>query len=38
MRVLQLHTRYREAGGEDDVVAAEAALLRSAGHEVEQVD
>ncbi len=37
MRVLQLHTRYREAGGEDHVVAAEAALLRSAGHEVEQL-
>jgi glycosyltransferase involved in cell wall biosynthesis len=37
MRVIQLHTRYREAGGEDRVVAAEAALLRSAGHEVEQI-
>jgi glycosyltransferase involved in cell wall biosynthesis len=37
MRVLQLHTRYREAGGEDRVVAAEADLLRSAGHQVEQV-
>lgn len=37
MRILQLHTRYREAGGEDRVVAAEADLLRSAGHEVEQV-
>jgi glycosyltransferase involved in cell wall biosynthesis len=37
MRVLQLHTRYREAGGEDRVVAAEADLLRSAGHLVEQV-
>ena len=37
MRILQLHTRYREAGGEDRVVAAEAELLRSAGHEVEQV-
>jgi glycosyltransferase involved in cell wall biosynthesis len=37
MRVLQLHTRYRQAGGEDRVVAAEAELLRSAGHEVEQL-
>ena len=37
MRVLQLHARYREAGGEDRVVAAEAQLLRSAGHEVEQL-
>jgi glycosyltransferase involved in cell wall biosynthesis len=37
MRILQLHTRYREPGGEDRVVAAEAELLRSAGHVVEQV-
>jgi glycosyltransferase involved in cell wall biosynthesis len=37
MNVLQLHTRYRQAGGEDRVVAAEAELLRSAGHEVEQL-
>lgn len=34
MRVLQVHTSYREQGGEDAVVAAEAALLRGAGHEV----
>jgi glycosyltransferase involved in cell wall biosynthesis len=34
MRILQLHTRYREAGGEDSVVRAEAALLDQAGHEV----
>lgn len=34
MRVLQVHTRYREAGGEDTVVSAEAGLLRRAGHEV----
>jgi glycosyltransferase involved in cell wall biosynthesis len=34
MRILQVHTRYREAGGEDAVVEAEAALLRRAGHEV----
>jgi len=37
MRILQLHTRYRQAGGEDRVVAAEADLLRSAGHTVEQL-
>jgi glycosyltransferase involved in cell wall biosynthesis len=37
MRVLQLHTRYRQAGGEDQVVAAEAEVLRAAGHEVEQL-
>src|SRR5829696_6421587 len=37
MRILQIHTRYREQGGEDQVVAAEAELLRSGGHEVEQL-
>ncbi|MDQ3640003.1 MAG: glycosyltransferase [Actinomycetota bacterium] len=36
MRVLQLHSRYREPGGEDRVAEAEAALLRSAGHRVVQ--
>lgn len=36
MRVLQVHTEYREAGGEDAVVASEAALLRAGGHEVIQ--
>jgi glycosyltransferase involved in cell wall biosynthesis len=35
VRILQVHTRYREAGGEDSVVSNEAALLRSAGHDVE---
>lgn len=34
MKVLQLHTRYREPGGEDAVVAAEAQVLRAAGHHV----
>jgi glycosyltransferase involved in cell wall biosynthesis len=34
MRILQVHTRYRETGGEDMVVDAEAALLTQAGHEV----
>lgn len=35
MRVLQVHCRYRESGGEDSVVATERRLLESAGHEVE---
>jgi glycosyltransferase involved in cell wall biosynthesis len=34
VRILQIHNRYRERGGEDAVVAAEAQLLRDAGHEV----
>jgi hypothetical protein len=34
LRVLQVHTHYREEGGEDSVVRAEAELLRSAGHDV----
>lgn len=34
MKILQLHTHYRQAGGEDVVVATEAELLREAGHEV----
>jgi glycosyltransferase involved in cell wall biosynthesis len=34
VRILLLHNRYREPGGEDAVVAAEAGLLRAAGHEV----
>jgi glycosyltransferase involved in cell wall biosynthesis len=36
MRVLQVHTRYRETGGEDAVVEVEAELLRRTGHEVIQ--
>ncbi len=36
MRILQIHNRYREPGGEDTVVAAEAGLLRDAGHVVDQ--
>ena len=36
-RVLQVHTRYRQAGGEDQVVAAERLLLEEAGIQVEQV-
>jgi glycosyltransferase involved in cell wall biosynthesis len=36
-RVLQVHTRYRQAGGEDQVVEAERALLETAGVSVDQV-
>jgi glycosyltransferase involved in cell wall biosynthesis len=34
MRILQVHTSYREAGGEDAVTRAERELLTAAGHEV----
>ena len=34
MKILQLHTTYRETGGEDAVVVSEAQLLRAGGHEV----
>ena len=34
MRVLQIHSRYREYGGEERVIENDAALLREAGHEV----
>lgn len=37
MKVLQLHTAYRQRGGEDAVVEAEAQMLRNAGHEVVQL-
>ena len=36
MRILQVHNRYREHGGEDAAVASEAGVLRRAGHEVVQ--
>jgi glycosyltransferase involved in cell wall biosynthesis len=36
-RVLQIHTRYRQAGGEDQVVVAEKRLLEEAGVDVGQV-
>jgi len=36
MRILQLHTCYRQAGGEDAVVRAEQVALKQAGHEVHQ--
>lgn len=35
MKILQVHNYYQHAGGEDNVVAAEAELLRSRGNEVE---
>lgn len=34
MKVLQVHTRYRNAGGEDSVVRTEGDLLKAAGHDV----
>lgn len=34
MRILQVHNTYRQGGGEDSVARSEAALLRTAGHEV----
>jgi glycosyltransferase involved in cell wall biosynthesis len=33
MRILKLHTHYQQPGGEDQVYAAETALLRERGHE-----
>jgi glycosyltransferase involved in cell wall biosynthesis len=36
VRILQLHTRYRQAGGEDAVVDADQRVLQEAGHEVVQ--
>ena len=38
MRVLMLHNRYREPGGEDVSYAADAALLEARGHEVIRVE
>lgn len=35
MHVLQVHTRYREPGGEDTVVAAERTALVDSGHAVD---
>lgn len=34
LRVLVVHNRYQEAGGEDSVFASEVALLRDGGHRV----
>jgi glycosyltransferase involved in cell wall biosynthesis len=36
MHILQVHNSYRQRGGEDTVVAADARLLHSAGHAVTQ--
>ena len=38
MRVLQLHNRYQQAGGEDVVVRAERELRESRGHEVDLLE
>jgi glycosyltransferase involved in cell wall biosynthesis len=35
MKILIAHNAYQQCGGEDSVVEAEAALLRSRGHDVE---
>ncbi len=35
MKILVVHNRYRLPGGEDEVAAAETALLRRKGHDVE---
>ena len=37
MRVMMVHNAYQQAGGEDGVVDAELALLRSHGHEVHEL-
>lgn len=36
MRILQIHTAYRQQGGEDVIADIEASLLRDSGHEVLQ--
>ena len=36
MRILQVHTRYREPGGEESVVDAERSMLADNGFDVEQ--
>jgi glycosyltransferase involved in cell wall biosynthesis len=38
MRILVAHNRYKYAGGEDSVMAAEVVMLRRAGHEVELLE
>ncbi|HEX4067071.1 MAG TPA: glycosyltransferase family 4 protein [Acidobacteriaceae bacterium] len=38
MRILILHNRYQQAGGEDAVVSAEATLLHAHGHTVSVFD
>ena len=34
MKILQIHTQYRQPGGEDTVASNEAEVLRNAGHSV----
>jgi glycosyltransferase involved in cell wall biosynthesis len=36
MKILQVHNKYRNPGGEDTVIEAECLLLKSRGHEVYQ--
>ena len=38
MRVLMLHNQYKSRGGEDEVVDAESAMLRTSGHDVELLE
>lgn len=38
MRIVMIHNRYQQAGGEDHVLRAETALLRAQGHEVEAME
>jgi glycosyltransferase involved in cell wall biosynthesis len=38
LRVLLVHNRYQQAGGEDSVFASEVALLRGAGHDVRTLE
>lgn len=37
VRILQLHSRYRQRGGEDEVVDAEATVLKGDGHHIHQL-
>ncbi len=38
MRIVMIHNRYQQSGGEDNALRAETALLRARGHEVEVVE
>jgi glycosyltransferase involved in cell wall biosynthesis len=38
MRIVMIHNRYQQSGGEDHVLRAETELLRARGHEVESVE
>ena len=38
MRILSVHNRYQEPGGEDTVFEAEASLLESRGHDVQRLE